>query len=100
MRSQPEVREQMFKVIERWQQSGLTQNVFCAQQSIRYHVFHYWYKRYRERHADQPGNATSFVKLHIAKPASGSAVEIYFPGGIRLVFNEPVSSSYLKALVS
>ena len=100
MHSQPEVREQMFSLIEQWQQSSLTQNVFCAQQSIRYHVFHYWYKRYRERHADQQSNSTSFVKLHIAKPASASAVEIYFPGGIRLVFNEPVSSSFLKALVN
>src|SRR5665213_786413 len=79
MRIQPEVREQMFKLIEQWQQSSLTQNVFCAQQSIRYHVFHYWYKRYREQHADHPGNAASFVKLHIGKPASASAVEIYFP---------------------
>ena len=52
MSSQPEVREQMFKLIEQWQQSGLTQNVFCQQQSIKYHVFHYWYKRYREQHAD------------------------------------------------
>ncbi len=100
MRSQPEVREQMFKLIEQWQQSRLTQNTFCEQQSIRYHVFHYWYKRYREQHADQQSNVTSFVKLHIAKPSSATSVEIYFPGGIRLVFNEPVSSGFLKALVS
>lgn len=56
MRSQPEVREQMFKLIEQWQQSRLTQNTFCEQQFIRYHVFHYWYKRYREQHADQQSN--------------------------------------------
>jgi hypothetical protein len=48
MRNQPEVREQMFKLIEQWQQSSLTQNAFCEQQSIKYHVFHYWYKRYHE----------------------------------------------------
>ncbi len=100
MFSQPEVREQMFRLIEQWQQSSLTQNAFCVQQSIKYHVFHYWYKRYRELHADSQGDGSSFVKLHIAKPASASAVEIYYPGGIRLVFNEPVSSGFLKALVS
>jgi hypothetical protein len=100
MCSQPEVREQMFKLIERWQQSSLTQNAFCVRRSIRYHVFHYWYKRYREQHADQQSSVTSFVKLHIAKPASASSVEIYYPGGIRLFINEPVSSSFLKALVS
>ena len=31
MRSQPEVREQMFKLIEQWQQSSRTQNAFCVQ---------------------------------------------------------------------
>ncbi len=100
MRSQPELRELMFKLIEQWQQSSLSQNVFCAQQSIKYHVFHYWYKRYREQHSEAKNNNSSFVKLQIAKPASASAVEIYYPGGIRLIFNEPVSAGFLKALIS
>jgi|ERR1019366_2394503 hypothetical protein len=100
MHSQPEVREQMFQLIEQWQQSSLTQNAFCQQQSIRYHVFHYWYKRYREQHGEPQNNDSSFVKLQIAKPATSGSVEIYFPGGVRLLFHEPVSSTYLKALVS
>ena len=100
MRSQPEVREQMFKLMEQWQQSDLTQKAFCQQQSIRYHVFHYWYKRYREQHAESKNNGSSFVKLQIAKPASAGSIEINYPGGIRIIFHEPVSSSYLKALIS
>ena len=100
MRSQPEVREQMFKLIEQWQQSSLTQNAFCEQQSIKYHVFHYWYKRYREQQADSQSNVSSFVKLQIAKPITDGSVEIIYPGGIRLIFHEPVSSNYLKALIS
>ena len=99
MHSQPEVREQMFKIIEQWQQSSLTQNVFCQQQSIKYHVFYYWYKRYREQHAESQSNTPSFVKLQVAKAASSGSVEIYFPGGVRLVFHEPVSINYLKALI-
>ena len=99
MSSQPEVREQMFKLIEQWQQSGLTQKAFCQQQSIKYHVFHYWYKRYRE-HAEPQGDVSSFVELQIAKPSSAGSIEINYPGGIRIIFHEPVSSSYLKALIS
>jgi len=99
MHSQPEVREQMFKLIEQWQQSSLTQNVFCEQQSIRYHVFHYWYKRYREQHAASQNKGSSFVKLEIAKAASPGSVEIYYPGGMRIIFHEPVSSSYLKSVI-
>ena len=100
MRNQPEVREQMFKLIEQWQQSGLTQNKFCQQHSIRYHVFHYWYKRYREQNANLQRTASSFVKLQIAKPITDGSVEIIYPGGIRIIFHEPVSSNYLKSLIS
>lgn len=100
MRGQPEVREQMFNLIEQWQQSGLTQDAFCEQQSVRYHVFHYWYKCYRHQHANPQSNVSSFVKLQIAKPIAAGSVEINYPGGIRLIFHEPVSSSYLKALIS
>lgn len=100
MRNQPEVREQMFKLIEQWQQSSLTQNAFCQQQSIRYHVFHYWYKRYREQQIVTNNNGSSFVKLQIAKPVSSGSVEVYYPGGTRIIFHEPVSSNYLKSLIS
>lgn len=98
MRNPPEVREQMFNLIEQWKQSGLTQNVFCEQQSVRYHVFHYWYKRYRQDRDKE--NNSSFVKLQITNPVNNSSTEIIYPGGTRIIFHEPVSSNYLKALIS
>ena len=99
MRNSPEVRDQMFKQIQEWHVSGLSQKAFCEQQSIRYHVFHYWYKRYREQHANLYSNPSPFVKLQIAKAASAGSVEINYPGGIRITFHEAVSSNYLKELV-
>ena len=96
----PEVEQQMFQMILQWQQSSLTQKEYCEQQSIRYHVFHYWYKRYRQQQAVSDNNNSSFVKLQIAKPVATGAIEIHFPGGIQLFFHEPVSSNYLKALIS
>jgi len=100
MRNQPEVRLQMFEMIETWKRSGLSQKVFCEQQSIRFHAFYYWYKRYRQHHCGSDNSNTGFVKLQIEKPAATGVVEIHFPGGIRLLFHEPVSSNYLKALIS
>ena len=99
MRKSTEVREQMFKQIEEWQQSRLTQKAFCEQHSLGYHTFYYWYKCYRRHQAGANENIVSFVKLQIAKPVAAGSVEIHYPGGIRITFHEPVSSNYLKALV-
>ena len=100
MRNNPEVRRQMFDMIEQWQQSGLTKKAYCGQQSIKHHTFYYWYKRYRQQHIDIDNKSSSFVKLQIEKSPATPSVEIYFPGGIRLLFHDPVSSNYLKALIS
>jgi hypothetical protein len=93
-------RQQMFSLMEQWQQSGLTQKTFCEQQSIRYYVFHYWYKRYRMQQSGLADNPGSFVKLQVSKPLPSGSIEINYPGGVRILFHEPVSSEYLKALVS
>ncbi len=100
MRNNPEVRRQMFDMIEQWQQSGLSKKAYCEHQSIKHHTFYYWFKSYRQQHPDMENNRSAFVKLQIEKSPATSSIEIHFPGGIRLVFHEPVSSSYVKSLIS
>ena len=99
MRDNSEVRRQMFEMIERWQQSGLSQKSFCEKESIKFYSFYYWYKRYRQQHelsVSKPG----FVKLKIEKPLTAASVEIHFPNGAYLFFRQPVSPEYLKTLLS
>ena len=100
MRNNPEVRHQMFQLIEQWKQSGLSQNAFCEQHSMRFHKFYYWYKCYRRVNEIPDEDNRGFVKLKIEKTLSASSVEIHFPGGVRVLFHEPVSSNYLKTLIS
>jgi hypothetical protein len=96
MTTKEQIREQMFIMITGWQQSGLSQKQYCLQHELRYHVFHYWYKRFRENQTTSP--VGSFVPLTIHTSFSGHA-EIYLPDGKRLVFHQPVSAGYLKALL-
>lgn len=100
MRNDPEVRQQMFELIEQWKQSGIAQNAFCEQQSMPFHKFYYWYKCYRSVNDISEKNNRGFVKLKIEKPSVASSVEIHFPDGVRVLFHEPVSSNYLKSLIS
>lgn len=91
------VREQMFSKIDNWQQSGFSQKAYCSQHGIPYHVFHYWYKVYRTAHTS---SEASFVKLHVTPSFSSSVAELICTDGKRLVFHQPVSADYLKALIS
>lgn len=99
MPSDPQIQQQMFQLIEQWKQSGLSQNLFCQQESIRFHKFYYWYKCYRRQH-DREDTVPGFIRLKLEKPSVPSSVEVHFPGGIRVYFHEPVNSNYLKALIS
>ena len=97
MQSKEEVKHRMFAKIEQWQQSGLSQKAWCEQAGIPYHVFHYWYKRYRDKNI--PSSTSSFVELKL-QPAIMGFAELLLPDGKRLIFHQPVSSDFLKAIIS
>ena len=97
MRSKEEIRQQMFSMLDQWQQSGLSQKAWCIQSGIAYHVFHYWYKRYRDRSNALQNH--SFVELKVQSCAM-AGIELILPDGRRLLFHQSVSSDYLKAIIS
>ena len=81
-------------MVKAWQRSGKTQREFCLQNGIAYHSFHYWYKCFRDQ-----APCASFVPLQI-DPAVSGLVEMILADGKRVLFHQPVSSEYLKALLS
>jgi hypothetical protein len=97
MQSKETVQQQMFDYIDQWQQSGLTQKAFCERVTLAYHIFHYWYKRYRVAESKP---APSFIKLGVSSPSIFAHTELVLPDGKRLLFHQPVSTDYLKALIS
>lgn len=92
----PEVREQMFEYVKGWQTSGLSQKKFCEQSNIPYHVFHYWYKLYRRTESKV---SSSFIKLEVPSTDTPFA-ELVLPDGKKLLFHQPLSLDYLKALIN
>ena len=97
MQSNEVVGQRMFALINEWRQSGLSQKEFCEQNTIRYHVFHYWYKRYRSKNKEA---AASFVKLEVLSSIHPAYAELICGDGKRLVFHQPVSADYLRALLA
>ena len=90
-----------FEAIQRWQQSGLSQKVWCEQNDMAYHVFHYWYRRFRNQHSKPTtDNENSFIQLTVADPASTTPwCEVVLAGGQKLVFHQPVAAAFIKSLL-
>ena len=105
MQSKEGIREQKFLMIEAWQQSGLSQKAWCARESMAYHSFHYWYKKYRLAHPavlSSLDKSQRFISLQVQSSFNSSAVnlELLLTDGRRVLFYSPVSSDYLKAIIS
>ncbi len=95
-----EVRERMLKMVANWSQSGLSQKAYCEQQEVAYHVFHYWFKVYRQQH--EPDAANSFIPVHVQRPMledQQAGIEIIFADGRRLLFHQAVSADFIKAII-
>jgi hypothetical protein len=96
MDNKDQSRQEHFAMIRSWQQSGLSQKAYCQVNNIKYHVFHYWYKTYRDK---QPSHSTSFIPLHISDLQAGY-IELQLTDGRRIVFHQPIGVEYLKALIA
>jgi transposase-like protein len=84
--------EEMLSLIERWHESGKTQQAFCHEHDLTFTTFYYWLKRYR-RGIDE----SSFLPVEIS---SGSHIEIRYPGGIILQLPAATKLSTVKQLLS
>ncbi|MGH2563149.1 MAG: IS66 family insertion sequence element accessory protein TnpA, partial [Ginsengibacter sp.] len=100
MESKLSVRESMFRFIEQWQTSGLSQLAFCKENNIRYHLFHYWYKQFRDAQEPTVPVPKGFIQLKSLARETAVFAELAFPNGNRISFHEPVSADYLKALIN
>lgn len=101
-------RQQMFLVIEGWKKSGQSQQAYCKEQGIRYHIFHYWYKVYRDEQWAGVPPVSPFVHLQVEKENSipvattlptATDVELMWPDGKRLLFHSPVDACFLRHLL-
>lgn len=96
-----DVQKQMFRMIAGWQQSGLSQKLYCEQNEIKYHVFHYWYKRFRNSRS--VNTTPAFIPLQIKSPqtvSTNAGIELVLTDGRRILFNQPVTADFIKAIIS
>jgi hypothetical protein len=95
--------QQMFGLIENWQQSGINQHAFCKASNIAYSKFHYWHKRYRQHQLGNPVGV-GFKKIEIAEqlelasPPSAWLV-VHCTDGRQFSFHQPLAADLLRQLM-
>lgn len=97
MAKDEQVQEKMFASIISWQQNDLSQREWCRQQDIPYHIFHYWYRKFKDQQVPA-GDKGTFVQLAIT-PTPATGCEVVFTDGTRIVFHQAVPVQYLKSLL-
>ena len=83
---------EMLSLIEQWQESGKSQQLFCQEHNLTYTTFYYWLRFYRRRLDN-----SNFLPVEIS---SGSHIEIRYPGGVVLQLPAETRLSILKQLLS
>jgi len=99
MANKSKQRQKMFSMIKNWKETGQNQKAYCEANSISYHQFHYWYKRYKLSHSPANDTKPSFVQVQLPVIEDKSCAEIIYPDGKRILFHQAVKVSFLKALL-
>jgi len=85
----------MYGVVAGWQQSGQSQQAYCAAQGLSIAVFHYWLRHWRESQAE--GVVGEFVEVRPQTIAQGLIVE--YPNGIKIHLPVGYSEHQLRVLL-
>ena len=113
--------DEMFPIIERYLECGLTQEEFCQQKNMPLHVFHYWLKKYKREQSSAPkpsppsqgraAGAPAFLPIQLTGPepapnakatATGceTGIEIVLPTGIVVRFGHTLEPEHLAHYIA
>jgi len=73
--------EEMFALVEEWENSGQTQKVFCQEQGIKLGRFAYWLRKKRQNGESIGG----FLPIRVSPPSQmAEPIELVYPNGVRM----------------
>lgn len=98
----------MYSLIEKWRESGISQNKFCIRENISKSTFGYWVMKFRKEKGitrSSLKNPKTFIPLELTEAISSPAtenqqIEINYPNGIRLNCPMNIDTVQLKSLIN
>jgi hypothetical protein len=92
----------MFRVVERYQDSSLTQSAFCQAESLALSTFQYWLSQYEKCRPCSSDFAQPFVEVQAQSPkaAANAAIVLSYPNGVSVSLSHDVELTLLKELIT
>jgi len=91
---------EMYPLIEKWESSGQTREVFCTENNLTIGLFAYWRKKYVAAHStNDKDSSASFIPIEFSGVDSSPVLELTV-GSSRLTFYQLPTANYLKELLS
>jgi len=73
----------MYRIIERWQSSGLSQSKFCREEKLPKSAFGYWLRKYKKEKGLpsilKDKTPDRFIRLRFAVPCLGMSMIVILP---------------------
>lgn len=90
---------EMFSLISRWQESGVSQIDFCQQHDLAPHRFYYWLKKYKQSGSTSYRSSFLQVEVETSEFDTSDGIRIQYPNGVIVTVGESVHISRLRALI-
>jgi hypothetical protein len=102
IRVQSQRAREMFPVVERFQNSNLTQKAFCKTEGLALSTLQYWISRYKKYHQRDSGPSEAFVEVKPPSqiPSSDTAIVLSYPNGVTLTLDKGVELTFLRDLIT
>ncbi len=98
MKSETKTRKQVYQIVSKWQESGLSRQTFCEQENLSMATFASWVKKEREQ-------AQTFTQSMVPLQIEGycvpisSGFEVEYPNGVRLHLSAIPGEQELSRLI-
>lgn len=105
----------MFRLVQKWEESGLPLKTFSNTVDVSYYKMKYWkYKFDKLKQENTVSNKTEienevvvsnapdkqdFIPVEFPVPANNSGFELSFPNGVKLTWKQGIDTEELKTLI-
>jgi transposase-like protein len=86
----------MYRMIQQWKESGMSQSAFCTNEKLSESLFYYWHRKYK-----QENRQSNFLPIKMQtenKPTESNIIEIHYPNQVRLVIQGNTPIDFIRQL--